>query len=86
MKFFSVSLLKGVMVLVKIGLIGALVKAALTLLFSYSDLITEMFVLWSYQTTSGTGLLNASESCISSSLVIQAIFTFFQYRLSHVLS
>ena len=45
---FSILQAKGMKVLVKMSRICIALKTGLILLFSYSDLITDMFVLWSY--------------------------------------
>ena len=68
MNIFFVTLSKRPRVLVKMNRMRVLVKTGLAFLFSYSDLIAEMFVFLSYQTDGRTGLTNASISCIDFSL------------------
>ena len=56
MKYLFLSLANRVRVLLKISLIGVLVKTGLTFLFSCSDLNTDMFVFWSYRPAGMVGL------------------------------
>ena len=81
MKIFFFLHAKDMRVLVKMSRIGVAFKIGLTLLFSYSDLITDALVFWSYVSAERTGLAYGSGFCIGVSLLIQAITTFQQYKV-----
>ena len=74
------SLAKGLKLMVKLGRIGVLMKTSLTLLFSYSDLITNALMFLSFRRRGKMELANALGPCIDVSLVLQAILISFQYR------
>ena len=81
-KHFFVLVAKRLRVLVKMSRIGVLSKTGLTLLFSYSDLITDIFVLWSYWIAGRKSLAYTTGSCIGASLVAQMMGAFYQYKVS----
>ena len=86
MKFLFCGFLEGFRVLMNMSCTGVLVTTGLTLLFSDSDLITGVLVLWSYWMATRKGLAHAPGSYIILSLLEQATFILLQYRMSRAVA
>ena len=67
--------------LVKMARIGVLTRVLFSLILSYTDLLTSVLFCRDYWNTGRTKLAYASGGCIALALFVQAVTTFFQYRV-----
>ena len=80
-KLFFVKISKLLRPLVKMARLGVLARISYSLILSYVDLVTSVLVCRDYWNTGRTQLAYASGGCIALALFIQAVTTFFQYRV-----
>ena len=80
-KLFFVEISKLLRPLVKMARIGVLTRVLFSLILSYTDLGTDVLVCRDYWNTGRTRLAYASGGCIAFALFVQAVITFYQYRV-----
>ena len=80
MNAFFVLHAKNTRPMIKMSRIGVAAKTILTLFFCYSDLITDALVFFYFLNEERMGLAYATGSCLSLSLLLQALVTSYQYK------